>query len=220
MYKLPHLIHGDLDSITPETRRFYEEHRVPITKDDDQYCTVHPTSNYFAGEILTGPQDFKKCMLVLTKGYIHTDRQYLSHLGPAVASRFVVVMSSMSGRIDQALGLLHEMLRESLHPPSMSNNVILYFLSESSISFVLPPGRNVIRGIDPAKGVFEKHAGILPIYGPSKITIEGFEWDVADWETSMGGNVSTSNHVVGDRVVVEVEGTSVLFTIELAETKG
>jgi thiamine pyrophosphokinase len=81
---------------------------------------------------------------------------------------------------------------------------------------VLPLGRNLISGIDPKKGLFRKHVGILPIYGPSKITIQGFEWDVQDWETRMGGVVSTSNHILGDEVVVEVWDEMVLFTIELA----
>jgi thiamine pyrophosphokinase len=124
----------------------------------------------------------------------------------------------MSGRIDQAIGLLHELLRESLrHGPDTAKPTTIYFVSEQAVSFVLPVGRNVIRGIDPKKGIFRKHAGILPIYGPAKITIEGFEWDVQDWETMMGGNVSTSNHVLGGEVVVEVFEQSVLFTIELEE---
>jgi thiamine pyrophosphokinase len=125
-------------------------------------------------------------------------------------------MSGMGGRLDQAIGLLHEMLRETLaHPQNSEKPISLYFVSEQSVSFILPIGRNVIRGINPHNGIFEKHAGILPIYGPARITIKGFEWDVENWETKMGGNVSTSNHVLGDEVVVEVFEQNVLFTIEL-----
>lgn len=166
-------------------------------------------------------QDFAKCMLVLTKGYKTTNRPDLDSLGrdvPLRQSQTIAVMSTMSGRLDQAIGLLHEMLRETLnHLPASEKPITLYFISEQSVSFVLPIGKNVIRGIDPAKGVFRRHAGILPIYGPAKITIKGFEWDVTDWETMMGADVSTSNHVLGDEVVIKVMGQSVLFTIELSE---
>lgn len=160
-------------------------------------------------------------MLVLTKGYKSTNRPDLDLLGPdrpINVPQTIAVMSGMGGRLDQALGLLHEMLRETLaHSKNSEKPITLYFVSEQSVSFVLPIGRNVVHGIDPNGGIFEKHVGILPIYGPARITIKGFEWDVEDWETKMGGNVSTSNHVLGDEVVVEVFEQSVLFTIELVQ---
>jgi thiamine pyrophosphokinase len=66
--------------------------------------------------------------------------------------------------------------------------------------------------------VFGKYVGILPIGVTSKITTKGLEWDVTDWETRFGGQVSTSNHVLPETKVVEVETTrEVLFTIALRE---
>jgi hypothetical protein len=50
------------------------------------------------------------------------------------------------------------------------------------------------------------------------ISTKGFEWDVQDWRTEMGGQVSTSNHVVDMSKGVEIETDHpVLFTIELAD---
>lgn len=47
-----------------------------------------------------------------------------------------------------------------------------------------------------------------------KITTVGLEWDVTDWLTEFGGNVSTSNHVKDN--VVEITTTQdVLFTVDL-----
>lgn len=165
-------------------------------------------------------QDFAKAILVLTKGYKTTDHPHLDELGPAREtgeSQDIIVMSTMSGRIDQALGLLHELYRESKqHGPGTISPVRLWFVSEQSVSFVLPVGKNIIRGIDLKKGVFRRYAGILPIYGPARLSLKGFEWSVQDWDTRMGGNVSTSNHVLGDVVEVDVVGEMVLFTIELA----
>jgi thiamine pyrophosphokinase len=61
--------------------------------------------------------------------------------------------------------------------------------------------------------------GILPLYSPAVITTHGLEWDITDWDTRMGGQVSTSNHVVGDRVDVETDAV-VLFTIEVLNGEG
>jgi thiamine pyrophosphokinase len=192
---------------------------VYVSLDTNQYTTVRTSprrrirTNFF--------KDFQKAIKILTRGYKDTEYSDLDHLGPFRKEnerQDIIIMSTMSGRIDQALGLLHELYRETMqHGPNSKFPAWLYFVSEQSVSFVLPVGKNVIRGIDPKKGVFRKYAGILPIYGPSRITIKGFEWDVQDWETKMGGMVSTSNHVMGDEVEVEVFDEMVLFTIELAE---
>jgi thiamine pyrophosphokinase len=188
-------------------RNYYEEKGVHVSFDSDQYST-----------------DFAKAMKILTGGYKDTELSQLDRLGPSRPDgewQDIIIMSTMSGRLDQALGLLHELYREATnHRPGVKAPASLYFVSEQAVSFVLPIGKNVIRGIDPGRSVFRKHAGILPIYGPARISIKGFEWDVQDWETMMGGNVSTSNHVLGNEVEVEVVGEMVLFTIELADTGG
>ncbi|KAJ5145701.1 thiamine pyrophosphokinase eukaryotic [Penicillium bovifimosum] len=63
---------------------------------------------------------------------------------------------------------------------------------------------------------FEENIGIIPLSAPAKITTHGFEWDVEDWHTEIGGQVSTSNHIRADKVEVETS-VPVLFTVELAE---
>lgn len=63
---------------------------------------------------------------------------------------------------------------------------------------------------------FEENIGIIPLSSPAKITTHGFEWDVEDWHTEIGGQLSTSNHIRADKVEVETS-VPVLFTVELAE---
>lgn len=63
---------------------------------------------------------------------------------------------------------------------------------------------------------FEENIGIIPLSAPAKITTHGFEWDVEDWHTEIGGQISTSNHIRADKVEVETS-VPVLFTVELAE---
>ncbi|KAI0191648.1 thiamine pyrophosphokinase [Astrocystis sublimbata] len=63
---------------------------------------------------------------------------------------------------------------------------------------------------------FAKHAGIVPVGAPAVISLKGFEWDVTDWPTAFGAQMSTSNHVLPESDIVEVEtDRDVLFTIAL-----
>lgn len=64
--------------------------------------------------------------------------------------------------------------------------------------------------------LFEENIGIIPLSAPASITTQGFEWDVENWHTEIGGQLSTSNHIRADVVSVETD-VPVLFTVELAE---
>lgn len=64
--------------------------------------------------------------------------------------------------------------------------------------------------------LFEENIGIIPLSAPASITTTGFEWDVENWHTEIGGQLSTSNHIRADLVSVETN-VPVLFTVELAE---
>lgn len=87
------------------------------------------------------------------------------------------------------------------------------------MTFLLKAGSHHIRvreDDDSEPDVFGKHVGIIPLKEPSRITTRGLGWDVTDWETQMGGRLSTSNHVLPETRWVEVETTKdVLFTIAL-----
>ncbi|KAG9382679.1 thiamine pyrophosphokinase [Pyrenophora tritici-repentis] len=175
---LPNLIHGDLDSLRDDVRDYYEGRGVPVLRDGDQIST-----------------DFGKCM-----------RKLSSRL-PASALRDVLVLGTLGGRVDQGLGLLHEMAREE----SRHENLRLWLFSESSLSFILRSGTNFLSGLQQS-GVFSENVGILPIYGPAIISTEGLEWDVREWETRIGGQVSTSNHVKADVVRIETNAQFVSNT--------
>ena len=64
-----------------------------------------------------------------------------------------------------------------------------------------------------ASGLFAKFVGLVPVYGPAVISTKGLEWDVEDWDTQMGGQVSTSNHIVAEDVEVQTT-TPILFTVQ------
>lgn len=97
----------------------------------------------------------------------------------------------------------------------------MYLFSGESLTFLLKAGCHRIRvrrGPAGEDDVFGKYVGILPIKEPSRITTKGLEWDITDWETEFGGQLSTSNHVLPGTQVVEVMTTKdVLFTIALRQ---
>ncbi|KAL5340343.1 thiamine pyrophosphokinase [Aspergillus crustosus] len=63
--------------------------------------------------------------------------------------------------------------------------------------------------------LLEENIGIIPLTGTDYLTTSGFEWDVENWKTEIGGLLSTSNHIRAETVTVETRGP-VLFTVELA----
>lgn len=123
----------------------------------------------------------------------------------------LLVLGSIGGRVDQGIGLLHELYREQKfrHP-----EVRFWLFSEASVSVILSPG--ITRLHTPVEeGLITRNCGILPVYGKAVISTRGLEWDVEGWETEMGGQVSSSNHVVAEWVEVETD-REVLFTVERA----
>jgi len=138
----------------------------------------------------------------------------------------VVIFGMLTGRVDQALGLFHEMYCEV----KRADRLRLWLFSDQSCSFLLRPGKHNIcpetdaKDLPPGKAHVKAHTrvqkftgkcGILPLYGPSRISTNGLQWDVENWETQMGGRVSTSNQIVNLKHGVEIVTThTVLFTIE------
>lgn len=110
--------------------------------------------------------------------------------------------------MDHGLGMLHDMIREE----SRDQMLRLWLFSESSISFILKGGHSIVEGLMSSK-LFTKNVGLIPIYGPATITTSGLEWDVNDWDTQMGTQVSSSNHVMAEIVHVRTSAP-ILFTIE------
>ncbi|KAF2713375.1 thiamine pyrophosphokinase [Pleomassaria siparia CBS 279.74] len=178
---LPDAIHGDLDSLRDDVRDYYAALGVEVAKDPDQNST-----------------DFGKAMKKISAQ--HT---YPSH-------RETLVLGTLAGRVDQGLGLLHEMVREETRDPMLR----LWLFSESSLSFILKSTHNVIRGTV-SSGMFTENVGLVPVFGPAIITTSGLEWDIVDWETRMGHQVSTSNHIVADDIHVQTNAP-ILFTVEMA----
>ena len=148
--------------------------------------------------------------------------QYSTDFGKAVKKviervpnvQDVLVLGSIGGRVDQGIGLLGELYREQkIKRP----DVRFWLFSEANVSTILQPGSTIIH--TPVRdGLIKRSIGILPVYGPATISTKGLEWDVQDWPTEMGGQMSTSNHIVANRIIVTTSNY-LLFTVERAVSR-
>lgn len=174
---------GDLDSLLPEVRKYWEAKNIPVIHDPDQYST-----------------DFTKAV-----HHIRSD--------PSRKTIDIVVIGGLGGRVDQGMATLSHLYTFQKEPAYSSGR--MYLLSSEGITFVLKTGKHRIRAKEGFEGIkLGKHVGVIPLREPSVISTEGLEWDVQNWETDFGGQMSTSNHVKEEMVLVETT-KDVLFTIDL-----
>ncbi|KOS43193.1 hypothetical protein ACN38_g5930 [Penicillium nordicum] len=261
--QLPDSIVGDLDSIRPAVREYYEKLGVSVLQDPDQYSTDFTKClkylNEHAAEIIASPRKGASTTKSDTNGTNGSTSTSPSDQSPLE----IVILGGLGGRVDQAFSQVHHLymmtqtqrsIRET-ETNTPSSNVKpaaggnLYLVSEESITFIIQTGKNTIHtpatkradiatasASDESKSprkrkreqeqeqeqepeqeyYLEENIGIIPLSSPAKITTHGFEWDVEDWHTEIGGQMSTSNHIRADKVEVETS-VPVLFTVELAE---
>lgn len=206
--QLPDAIVGDLDSVRPEIRDFYNHQHVPIIQDKDQYSTD------------------------LAKSVRHVYKLTRSPTTLGDAAQDIVLFGSLGGRIDQGLGVLHELYRESRRWCPYQGPLAgageewakdsvaspgeiwigrrrFWLVTEAGLAMCLPPGKSRLVDLKMETSsvrVFAKEVGFMPVFGYVTISTKGLEWDVDGWTMEMGGRVSSSNHIREDIVEVEVSG--------------
>lgn len=173
----------------------YRNQGVKIIKDPDQYST-----------------DLTKCLKYIRDQVAKTeDEDRSSPQGVDVA-----ISGSLGGRADQAFSQLHHLYPCSQEMPSSIGD--LYLITAESMMFLLEKGKNSIHApVGPEH--FTENVGIIPLGRSSVITTHGLEWDVTDWSTEFGTQMSTSNHIRAETVEVETS-ERILFTLEFVGKPG
>ena len=173
----------------------YRRQDVKIVKDPDQYST-----------------DLTKCLKYIEGRIAEIEGEY----GSSPKEMDAAIFGSLGGRADQAFSQLHHLYTCSQNLSSMIGD--LYLITAESVMFLLKKGKNRVHApVGPRH--FTENVGIIPIGRPSVITTHGLEWDVTDWSTEFGTQMSTSNHSRAE--IVEVETSErVLFTLEIAKKPG
>ena len=195
---MPDLICGDLDSITANNLAYFRQKRVRVEIMPDQNAT-----------------DFTKALRFVSDNREQVLQELNLLTSTEVESAIVdtVVFGGLGGRADQAFSQLHHLYTAQQDPTINCGDI--YLFTPESIIFLLHKGDNIIQ-VPVKAGQFDDNIGLIPLAGPAMITTHGLEWDVEDWETEIGLQISTSNHVQNEIVCVSTT-VPILCTLELAD---
>ncbi|KAL2918093.1 thiamine pyrophosphokinase [Polyrhizophydium stewartii] len=162
---LPDVIRGDMDSLRPEVRAFYESHGVPVQHDPSQDTT-----------------DFHKCMHYL----VARERAATlpdAHAGASSAApstngnhsqlHDLLVLGATSGRLDQTIASLATLFR--LEPARR-----VYLASNDSICWLVRPPADpaAMHDIYCLKGFEGPCCGIGPLGGEARAVTTGLKWNL------------------------------------------
>ncbi|KAH8809157.1 thiamine pyrophosphokinase [Xylogone sp. PMI_703] len=203
------LVIGDLDSLRPESKAYWQELGTTFIKDPDQESTDFTKAVNYAQSL-----DYKRYSeLVSAHAPQDQRRAVLDESIYGTKAKNFLCIGGLGGRIDQGFSTMHHLYMFQKDPEYRTGRMFL--LSSEGITFVLKSGKHEIRvwGKNEICGL-GKHIGIIPLREPSVITTKGLKWDVTDWPTAFGDRVSTSNHVDAEYVTIETT-KDVLFTIDL-----
>lgn len=205
---VPDYIVGDLDSLKPDVKQWYESKGVEVIKQSTQYAT-----------------DMQKAIDLVEVHYHYADAQerfdvssldtYDSlltlHSSLNKTSRTQMLMvGAIDGRFDHTIQSISVMLKRIQQSPDSP----IFFLTRTNLIFAIPKGLNYV---DYTKTTFQSYnCGLLPLAGDTRLTTKGLKWDVIDWDSSLTGSVSTSNRLVGtDGIVVQCD-KELIINVEMA----
>lgn len=216
---LPDMITGDLDSLLPHVREYYEDRGVPVVRveDQDQHDldkSLAAVERWMASEALLSTE--------------------ASH------SRRVFVYGAFGGRFDQEMGCINALYRWG---PKFRHRLAMY--GEETCAFVLPgaPATNEIRirfpdGEDSAAATGEDDnstsngrrrrklafsdvgegptCGLIPMGAKCEdVRTTGLKWNLdGDFPLEFGGLVSSSNRITEEVATIQ-SSQSMVFTTEI-----
>ncbi|KAI9341297.1 thiamine pyrophosphokinase [Pilaira anomala] len=182
------LARGDLDSIRPEVRSYYESKRVTITKVSEQDTT-----------------DFMKCISLL-KEKEEKLGQIVCELNTFCWKYDIVATPALGGRFDQTIANINMLY---LLKDQVERKFIL--VSDENLTMLLDKGAHHIHCQPKLEG---PTCGIMPIGSPATLTTKGLKWDMDELKCEFGGMVSTSNAIDNDIIEI-VTDSPVVWTIEI-----
>ncbi|KAF9951646.1 cAMP-dependent protein kinase subunit [Mortierella alpina] len=208
---LPDYIRGDLDSLRDNVKAYYMSQGVPVERVDNEYST-----------------DFMKCIeLVRERDPTFTETTVTfssaaANAAPAVTDPLhcsqeerrirnlaVVAIGGMGGRFDQTMSSIH-------HLYIMYRERHATLVSDESIVVLLGPGTHEITCNLEIEG---PTCGIIPVGSPETvITTNGLKWDVENWKTAFGTQLSTSNELASSKVTIHTNAP-VVWTTEIKINK-
>jgi thiamine pyrophosphokinase len=227
-YFIPDLITGDLDSLLPDTRTYYQQRGVEIVRVPDQ-----------------DRNDLDKAVTAVLRHFDTnaggSDDDDDDGQPPQQQHQIrirCVVYGAFGGRFDQEMASFQALYKYQ----NMTNNTTtaslqLVFYDDHTMAFLLPPdccnhvhlalqsttttttkdddsnnNNNTNRCCLPSEGPV---CGLIPLGGAvDSVTTTGLQWNLQNQGTSFGGLVSTSNCAV-NRVVTVTSSQPLVFTAQV-----
>ena len=212
---LPQLITGDLDSLQPHVRQYYEQHQVPIVRKEDQ--------NY---------NDLDKSLKALLE--LNTNNPKKTNI---INAHFQAcfIYGAFGGRFDQEMASLQALFVHSHAFPKG-----LWLCDHANVAVLLQPNQLHVFDLQtprpcPQEGKQQESSssttnddlvvrlgptcGLIPIGAPCpSVTTTGLQWNLDQDALAFGGLVSSSNCIVEEAVTIRTLHEPLLFSMEITTT--
>ncbi|KAF9186670.1 hypothetical protein BGZ50_002382 [Haplosporangium sp. Z 11] len=203
---LPDYIRGDLDSLRDPVKDYYLAKGVPVERVSDQDSTDFMKCVELVRD--RDPQPGSSALVSspdLSDSSVPNGEDQETERGNCGRKLAIVALGGIGGRFDQSMSSIHY-----LYILNRERQAVL--VSNESIVVVLADGTHEITCNLEIEG---PSCGVIPV-GSSEatLTLTGLKWDVENWKTSFGGQISTSNVLIGSKVIVQTDAP-VVWTTEL-----
>lgn len=211
---VPHFITGDCDSLKAYVRAYYEKRGTVVLEQSSQYSS----------DLMKALKVVMLRALAAGKQALQGEIDVLDGLSELVAKVYpeqvpeimVYIAGGIGGRFDQSFQLINQLFAMNHTYPSLR----IFFYSAHDVIFLCGKGKTYVTY--PSRVTFnsKEHVpkcGILPFGRRAQLTTLGLLFDVVDWDTYVGGPVSSSNGVVGvDGFVIETT-EDVVMNVEIGK---
>lgn len=210
---VPDYIVGDLDSLRPEVRRYYAQLETRVLVQLSQYSSDFMKAVKIAVIHHSDVRDQLKLPMDDCDGL----SDVLSLVSRMVPST-IYIAGGMDGRFDQTFQLINQLHGLRHQYPHLH----IYLVSSADVVFLVPKGttyvsyrsRQGFNDFDPVP-----KCGLLPFRGEVTLNTQGLLYDVENWVSMVGGDVSSSNGVVGTTGFIVESSDDIIMNVEVSHTR-
>lgn len=205
---VPQIIVGDLDSVTHDVLEYYRGHGTVIVTQVSQY-SLDFTKAVLAAQLYMYSDESRQKLLDCDYDEVNGLAE-LAQMYTFDKDALIYFTGALGGRLDQSIQLLNQLYLLAEQFPSLD----AFFVTKHDVVFLLRKGKNYITYT--SRSLFSKSktpsCGLLPLGGQQVVLSTcGLRYDVDHWPTRMGGDVSSSNALVGiDGIIVEASSPIVM----------
>lgn len=209
---LPDYITGDCDSLRADVEKYYVSRGTILIRQMSQYSTdfmkaiivalLH-TSGESGRRALAGPIESNNGLSDL-----------MSEVCP-LPEISLYVAGGIGGRFDQLFHLINQLYTLTKEYPGMA----IFFYTETDVIFLIPKGVNYVKYSSVL--IFNTlellpRCGLLPFGKNVILNTRGLQFDVENWPSTVGGDVSTSNGILGKDGFVICTSEDIVLSVEVS----